>query len=548
MKRKLVAVLAALALLSACGPPEQLNREADTLPGQIKSVREQVATAESSFGTRLNDAKYAFLKTYEAQDRHEGNFASAKLKLDEADKTYNEKVKAVIGAYSDSRQAELETGIKDVRRLKDEATTLSQEPFQWIDKVVIAKDNAPKLTADAKAAFDNLNTRHAALAADMNGVKAKYAKQTEAVDRLMKPFNDRQATTATAFGNMQTEVAKPKPNYAVVAEYSEQITKNQAAFATEEANVRVKLGELPRSESQTLLDLRVDSSVIINRTSWDEDSDWTTDKDYEYPPVFVEPDTANHFAQFGPETVLASDSHWAFGGFKTEGTVDRGHWDKLGIDPRKDWPDGSHDHAEFFGEIEDVFCHKLFVLVNGKPDSSGRPEPSENYCAKYDNPADVAKGIYWVEADELNADAVGMDILSKAAGDFNDQMVEDAAPPGMAYVGDPQFGNWQTDSNGNSFWVFYGQFRLFSDLIGGPNPYHYGYEYDEWNKKHRYNGSAYFAHMGSAPRYGAQSPMAAARFNNTQFGKSGLAAQAKDPSARNAGPVARAGGPGGGGK
>lgn len=40
--------------------------------------------------------------------------------------------------------------------------------------------------------------------------------------------------------------------------------------------------------------------------------------------------------------------------------------------------------------------------------------------------------------------------------------------PGSQLVGNPNYGQWRTDSSGNSFWVWYGQFALIRDLLGGP--------------------------------------------------------------------------------
>ena len=40
--------------------------------------------------------------------------------------------------------------------------------------------------------------------------------------------------------------------------------------------------------------------------------------------------------------------------------------------------------------------------------------------------------------------------------------------PGSQLVGNPNYGRWRTDSGGSSFWVWYGQFALMRDLIGGP--------------------------------------------------------------------------------
>ena len=39
--------------------------------------------------------------------------------------------------------------------------------------------------------------------------------------------------------------------------------------------------------------------------------------------------------------------------------------------------------------------------------------------------------------------------------------------PGSQLVGNPNYGQWRTDAGGSSFWVWYGQFALMRDLLGG---------------------------------------------------------------------------------
>ncbi|WP_027192780.1 hypothetical protein [Megalodesulfovibrio gigas] len=72
----------------------------------------------------------------------------------------------------------------------------------------------------------------------------------------------------------------------------------------------------------------------------------------------------------------------------------------------------------------------------------------------------------WFEVDKAEYDKFaplkGMTLLSYADGVRN----ATAAPPGFQHVGDPSYGSWQRDSSGNSFWQFYGQYRLLSDLMG----------------------------------------------------------------------------------
>ena len=44
----------------------------------------------------------------------------------------------------------------------------------------------------------------------------------------------------------------------------------------------------------------------------------------------------------------------------------------------------------------------------------------------------------------------------------------DSHGPGSQLVGNPNYGSWQTNASGNSFWVWYGQYALISSLLGGP--------------------------------------------------------------------------------
>ena len=62
-----------------------------------------------------------------------------------------------------------------------------------------------------------------------------------------------------------------------------------------------------------------------------------------------------------------------------------------------------------------------------------------------------------------NIDNMGMEIAAKNA---EGEVSKTAAPPGYSnYVGNPQYGQWQQGSNGESFWSFYGKYALLSSLF-----------------------------------------------------------------------------------
>lgn len=87
---------------------------------------------------------------------------------------------------------------------------------------------------------------------------------------------------------------------------------------------------------------------------------------------------------------------------------------------------------------------------------------------------------------------LGMTIWVKEDGQEKSQV----GPPGYEYVGNPRYGSWHRDHSGNSFWVFYGQYRLMSDLLG-PGPI-YRSHYNDYSR-YTSQGRAYY---GDKKQYG----------------------------------------------
>jgi len=541
ISRWLIALLACVTLaLTGCSaePPEALNNSAKALSGQIETDRKALDKAKTDFGNQLKQDKYAFMNAYTPAERHADRFDQAKTKLDEADKVLKTEVKPLVDDYEDGKKAKLEAAIGKVNTLRTDAQTLTRDPAQWADKVVATKTD-PKGTVKASAdALTGMNTDYDPLNKRVETAQSTYERNKAAIGTAFQPLSNQHSDALQANGLLQAEASKNPPNYAVMTTHSQTVLNNSAAYGKDAPAFKSRLGQLDDRETHTLVDIRVDSVVEINRTSWDESYDYPDEHNYDYPGVPVDMDTANYFAKFGPDDVLAKEvSGWG-GGFKYD-KVDENQWKKLGIESKKDWPKGDSD-AEFYVELDETYCHQVLIWKNGKAGS----QPAGNYCSKYDTSTDKAAGKYWIEADDLDAELIGMDVYAKGVGDFNDQATTEGTPPGMAYVGDPQAGEWREDSNGNSFWHYYGQYMFFSQLIGGPNSYHYRSEYDSWNRDYRYSKRPYFASVNGKDRYGLKSPLVTSRFPGSTYMSSGL----HNSTVRGAGPAARSGGPGNGGK
>ncbi len=84
------------------------------------------------------------------------------------------------------------------------------------------------------------------------------------------------------------------------------------------------------------------------------------------------------------------------------------------------------------------------------------------------DPAEYSRAL----GDPLNALADMSDgklprVDSISAGASRSANAADSQGPGSQLVGNPHYGSWRADSSGSSFWVWYGQYALISNLMGG---------------------------------------------------------------------------------
>lgn len=92
---------------------------------------------------------------------------------------------------------------------------------------------------------------------------------------------------------------------------------------------------------------------------------------------------------------------------------------------------------------------------------------------------------------------LGMAILSKSA---DGSVTDTPFPPGYQYVGNPQYGSWVRDNDGNEFWQFAGQYLLLSTIFNAFDGPRRVYR-DDWGgyTTARRSGAPYF---GTGNRYG----------------------------------------------
>jgi hypothetical protein len=143
----------------------------------------------------------------------------------------------------------------------------------------------------------------------------------------------------------------------------------------------------------------------------------------------------------------------------------------------------------------------------------------------------TTSGEQWVDVSESTYKAMqpdlGMAIAHKPAGKYDSEADHVPQPAGFAYMAPPsqgsnQYGYWD-HRDGQSFWVFYGQYALLRDLLFHD---HYRpldrYEWEDYRGSEE-RGRTYYGRDPAAgvPKYGTQGTATQERYSGSTFAKSG---------------------------
>jgi hypothetical protein len=203
-------------------------------------------------------------------------------------------------------------------------------------------------------------------------------------------------------------------------------------------------------------------------------------------------------------------------------------WQALALDPVERLPRGDNAVELWVGTVKERFYHR-YEYVEGESRRQGE----------------------WEEVDdalfERHVDDLGMDIVAKPYGTYEDEALREAMPPGMAFVGNPKYGRWEDDGRGGRRWSWIEGYLFYRLMFGGNHYYHYG----AWNSWHGgYRGrSPYYGGASGSTLYGTRGKhtQSSSRYAGSSFARGG-GFKRSATSFRGSGPRGRGGGPGGRGK
>ncbi len=507
-----------LCLVASCGLPKDSREQLKQVPVRLAQLQSEIATAKSDYATFTSRSEYGFFKPYAEREKWSSQFEAAEKELRALEQLWSESLEPLQKRNKSKDLAEVEKGLVAI----DAGAKTIGDQLRFVSTrrqiLTRARDEAPKLHAEAKKAYDLSLAGLALLESKIAKARTAFAHRTGAIDDRAKVTRGHYSELANRWVTVDNQFARTKTgdaDYAVFADAATSLHKEAELIGKTEPKLTADLAGLARSYSKTLVDVRADFYLTAGRTSWDNWSDFSTDNDYTYNAVKVEPEVYDYFVALPPDKDLAT---------LRKSSVDEAMWNKLGVDKKESFPGGDDDAVFWLADDLVRYYHKYKVEENGQVSETD-----------------------WIEVDEvafeLHEADLGMTIVSKPSGYFEDESLTQATPPGLAFVGDPAYGKWEQRNDGTSFWAFYGQWRFFNDMLG---PSYNGYsrtEWDNWNRNYRGNKS-YYGDNEDDPRYGTGGSYTNTRIGSTPYAKRMRAEEGS--SIRGAGSSSRNRGPGSG--
>jgi hypothetical protein len=513
--RSLRLVLLAMFVVGCSAKlPQHLHEQVEEMPKRLETARGKVASSRQTFDSVIKSQEYkTFLATYDTKEKWVEKFSQAIEKVDTADRVYKTRIEPIMKENKPESEKEATNLILAFNTLLKEADTLSDYPGNRMARLEEAKEHSSQMIAQARTQWKATKSVHDEIASVTKKAATDFPAKKDDIATRMSPFNRLYDTSNKCIESAEKEFKSNKPDYSVLADSCTTVEKNLGEYQTKSVELKEKLAELGRSYSKTLVDMNVDYYVVIGRTDWDEWAEFDNDSDYTFAPVKVDASVYQQWEQLGNtgnDVSVSEEQVTAFG-----------------LDPNENQSSGSREF--WLSDLQEKYFHKYLVVENGQKSTSDWEEVTEAFF------------------DEHEYD-LGMDIVSKPYGLYEDEVIDEAAPPGIAYVNNSRYGHWKDDGHGNSFWEWYGQYAFYRDMLGGPQPYYYSRtEWNDWHRNYRGEEPYYGPNKEKRDRYGVGSVYINSRYGNSNWVMTGGYNRQMD-SVRSAGGSFRAGGPGGGGK
>lgn len=540
-------ILFATFLLSACsGLSDGVVQRLDGIAGEIVKEKTFLATQKTAFDNLKSHKEWQFIQPYLEKESWAKSFSKAAEELAVAETLYQSEVIPMLDRDDPEEDTKARVLIKRFEYQVRLSRAAALYPEQRLEFLVNVRNTAATINEKSKRDFFQLTKIQEELTDRAVTTIKKYSHKKDDINKRINELNALVNKGVVSKQAIDTQFSSGESNidYAAFGDAAVNLSKILIETTDYQTKTEIKFSELYRSYTKILADQKVNYFIVIGRASWCEGEYCGNGRTKHYPAVQLDDKAFEYFDGLKTDLIARMSSSWGRERFGLN--ITSAAWNALGIDRRWNWPRGD-DHAEYW--VEKIYSntyHRYVEVVN----DSMRKGPW----------VEVKEDDFWNQYNNL-----GMAILTKPYGYYEEDALKDAQPAGMATIATPamnngvatgsnQYGEWRQD-NGRSFWHYYGMYSMFNMLTGRSR-----YYYNDWSGYSRHGrGSPYYGRRNEHGTWGS------ATYNNGRYrdsdfarrnpgnvaaarsGKSGRLSRANS-SIRGAGSFSRSRGPAGGGK
>lgn len=474
--RRCWAAILMLVFIASCGINKDLKRSAESRKQALTQTRSRIVSARDKYDAWKNTTAYDRFARYDKTYGWADQYAAALAEVDSAQTIWAE-IEQILDANEPEDEARLRKKIQQLDSRLNLALTKSKQPNRQIGVLRELMDDAPahiakggKQVAEMEAIVSDIRPIADQAVADSKAFG--WDKEKDVANRF-STLDGLKGTAVQALAGAKAQYAAADTNYAVMADRLQLVAQKRAELEQAGSHVKQLLGELNRSYTKRLIDMKYVYTVTIGRTSWDNYYDYPTETDYLYSPRQVDEATFQHLSNRSGD--IASGLRWV-----SPMIPDR-MWRSLNIDSAERAPRGDDSAVFWVNDTGIDYYHRYLIIENGREQESDWEAVDEDLFAD-------------------NLENLGMDIESKPYGKYASETNKTAMPPVMSYVGNEKYGRWQRDTSGNSFWAFYGRYAFLNAILGR-NRYYYN-DWTDWRRNYRGRRPYYGRNADGSARYG----------------------------------------------
>ncbi|MGK0249312.1 MAG: hypothetical protein ACI910_002054 [Oleispira sp.] len=517
--------------------PSEYVKQADDFQRSYMQLEIRLNRFESNFKLLQSEKDWSFLQPYAEREKWAETLVLARSEFEATGKINSDIILPIIERDHEDDISKLVTALSKANALVANASTLSEYSSERSRLILDARKNqAPYLEEANSMALkaESLGANFFSMAQKSKGDHADKKEDIEGkvaeVQNLLTTLNDQKSIIVN-------ENASASTNFALYGDTYQALLLQQKLFEkTVDENDRL-LKQLDQSYVKILSDQRIDYYVVIGRATWCEGDYCDAGSSYRFPKAKVDENTFEYFESLTVSKI--ADKGWG----RLSVNIPIARWDALNILPRQRWP-SNHDYAEFWVDNTVARTFHKYTIIG-------------NETVEEQEWQSVSNEAFWKNQADL-----GMAIVSKPLGFYESEIITSAEPVGMSLIAKPttvegvatgsnQYGEWR-QSNGNSFWHYYGMYSMFSAFTSSNR-----YSYNQWNGYNSAGRSAsYYGRNNEYGTYGS-STYSNPRYQNSSYSRrnpnvsrdvrSGKVSRVNN-SVRGAGPSGRGKGPTGGGK